>query len=66
MGFDKESIGKILARCPEIFASKTEETLQKKLEFLSNLGILKQEYPRVLKKYPELFVSDIERTVLPR
>ncbi|CAO2834144.1 unnamed protein product [Amaranthus hypochondriacus] len=66
LGFDNESIGKILARCPEIFASRTEETLQKKLEFLSNLGILKQEYPRVLKKYPELFVSDIDRTVVPR
>lgn len=66
LGFDNDGIGKILARCPEIFATRSENTLQQKLEFLTSLGILKQEVPRVIKKYPEFFVSDIDRTVVPR
>lgn len=66
LGFDKDSIGKILARCPEIFATRSKDTLQQKLEFLTGLGILKQELPRVIKKYPEFFVLDIDKSVMPR
>lgn len=66
LGFDKESIGTIIARCPEIFAARTVETFQKKLEFLTSLGILEQELPRVIKKYPEFLASDVDRTVMPR
>ncbi|KAL2894322.1 Transcription termination factor MTERF6 chloroplastic/mitochondrial, partial [Bienertia sinuspersici] len=66
LGFDKESIGQILARCPEMFATRTVETLRRKLEFLSSMGIPKQEFLRVIKKYPEFLVSDVDRTVTPR
>ncbi|GMH03884.1 hypothetical protein Nepgr_005723 [Nepenthes gracilis] len=66
VGFDKESIGKILGRCPEMFASSIDNTLQKKVKFLSSIGISKHHLPRVIKKYPELFVSDVDRTLLPR
>ncbi|KAH1247166.1 hypothetical protein GmHk_06G017117 [Glycine max] len=34
MGFDKETIGTILARCPEIFAASINKTLQRKIELL--------------------------------
>ncbi|XP_062110932.1 transcription termination factor MTERF2, chloroplastic [Humulus lupulus] len=66
VGFDKETIGKILGRCPEIFATSIERTLKRKLKFLSAIGISEVHYPRVIKKYPELLVSDIDRTLLPR
>uniref|UniRef100_A0A803QZB1 Uncharacterized protein n=1 Tax=Cannabis sativa TaxID=3483 RepID=A0A803QZB1_CANSA len=66
VGFDKETIGKILCRCPEIFATSIERTLKRKLKFLSAIGISEVHYPRVIKKYPELLVSDIDRTLLPR
>ncbi|KAF8407356.1 hypothetical protein HHK36_006484 [Tetracentron sinense] len=66
LGFDEESIGRILCRCPEIFASNIEKTLKKKLKFLINIGISKDKLPRAIRKYPELLVSDIDRTLLPR
>ncbi|XP_021728990.1 uncharacterized protein LOC110696034 isoform X2 [Chenopodium quinoa] len=66
VGFDKESIGTILARCPEIFATRTVENYQKKLEFLTSLGISEKDLPRVIKKYPEFLISDVDSTVKPR
>lgn len=66
LGFDRETVGRILGRCPEIFAANIEKTLKKKLEFLASIGISKDHLTRVIRKYPELFVSDINRTLLPR
>ncbi|KAF8755854.1 hypothetical protein HU200_011146 [Digitaria exilis] len=37
MGFDKETVGKILCRSPEIFASNVDSTLRKRLTFLLTL-----------------------------
>ncbi|KAJ7955966.1 Mitochondrial transcription termination factor family protein [Quillaja saponaria] len=66
MGFNKETIGRILARCPETFAASIEETLKRKLDFLSAIGVSNIHLPRVIKKYPEFLVSDVDRTLLPR
>uniref|UniRef100_A0A1D1Y9D4 mTERF domain-containing protein 1, mitochondrial n=1 Tax=Anthurium amnicola TaxID=1678845 RepID=A0A1D1Y9D4_9ARAE len=66
VGFDDESIGRILCRCPEIFASSVDKTLRKKLAFLKDLGIASKHLPRVMKKYPEFLVSDVDNTLLPR
>lgn len=66
LGFDKEAVGTILGRCPEIFASSIEKTLKRKLDFLASIGVSKVHLPRVIKKYPELLVSDTDRTLLPR
>ncbi|XP_030476441.1 transcription termination factor MTERF4, chloroplastic [Syzygium oleosum] len=65
-GFDRETVGKIVLRCPEIFAASIEKTLNKKLEFLKNMGISNHHLPRVIKKYPEVLVSDVDRTLIPR
>lgn len=66
LGIDKETIGRIICRCPEIFATSIEKTLKRKLEFLTSMGVSGAHIPRVIKKYPELFVSDVDRTLLPR
>jgi len=66
MGFDKENIGRILARCPEIFATSISKTLQSKIEFLSRIGVSKAYIPLVIRKYPELLVSDINKTLPQR
>lgn len=66
VGFDRETVGKILVRCPEIFATSVEKTLKKKLGFLASIGISKDHLPRVIKKYPEVLVSNTDRTLLPR
>lgn len=66
IGFDKESVGRILARCPEIFATSVEKTLRRKLEFLISIGVSKTHLPRAIRKYPELLVSDPDRTLFPR
>ncbi|KAL5974200.1 hypothetical protein ACLOJK_030863 [Asimina triloba] len=66
LGFDKERIGKILSRCPEIFAASVENTLRKKLNLLIKFGISQRNLPRVIRKYPELLVSDVNNTLLPR
>ncbi|TQE12515.1 hypothetical protein C1H46_001906 [Malus baccata] len=66
LGFDKETVGSILGRCPEIFAASIAKTLNRKLEFLANIGVSKPHLPRVIKKYPELLVADTDRTLLPR
>ncbi|PON87657.1 Mitochodrial transcription termination factor [Trema orientale] len=66
LGFDKETAGMILGRCPEIFATSIERTLKRKLKFLGAIGVSEVYFPRVIKKYPELLVSDIDRTLLPR
>jgi mTERF domain-containing protein len=66
MGFDKENIGKILARCPEIFASSISKTLQRKIEFLSRIGVSKAYIPVVIRQHPKLLVSDIEKTLPQR
>uniref|UniRef100_A0A5B6Z6F6 Mitochondrial transcription termination factor family protein n=1 Tax=Davidia involucrata TaxID=16924 RepID=A0A5B6Z6F6_DAVIN len=63
---DKETVGRILGRCPEIFASSIEKTLKKKLDFLRGIGVSKSHLPRVIRKYPELFVCDVNKTLLPR
>ena len=66
VGFDKESIGRIIARCPEISATSVEKTLKRKLEFLIKIGVSKTHLPRAIKKYPELLVSDPHKTLHPR
>ncbi|XP_028090547.1 transcription termination factor MTERF4, chloroplastic [Camellia sinensis] len=66
LGLDEETIGSVLGRCPEIFATSIERTLNKKLDFFSTIGISKSHLPRVIRKYPELFVCDVDRTLLPR
>ncbi|XP_054792317.1 transcription termination factor MTERF2, chloroplastic-like isoform X1 [Prosopis cineraria] len=66
MGFDRQTIGKILVRCPEIFAACPAKTLKRKIEFLHSIGVSEVHLPRVIKKYPELLVSDPDRTMLPR
>lgn len=66
LGFDRETVGQVASRCPEIFAASIEKTLKKKIEFLDRIGVSKDHLPRVIKKYPELLVSDVNRTILPR
>lgn len=66
LGFDKESVGGILGRCPEIFCSSIKDTLGKKIRFLAAIGVSRAHIPRVIKKYPELLVCDTDRTLLPR
>lgn len=66
LGLDEVSIGRIFARCPEIFASSIERTLKRKLHFLLSIGVSTTHFPRVIKKYPELFVCDVEQSLLPR
>ncbi|XP_021888130.1 transcription termination factor MTERF4, chloroplastic isoform X2 [Carica papaya] len=66
LGFNQGTVGEILCRCPEIFATSIERTLKRKLEFLAGFGVYGDHFPRVIKKYPELLVSDVERTLLPR
>lgn len=66
MGFDKETVGKILCRSPEIFASNVESTLKKKIDFLIDFGVSKHHLPRIIRKYPEILLLDINDTLLPR
>ncbi|KAL6542003.1 hypothetical protein OROGR_011489 [Orobanche gracilis] len=66
LGLDGEAIARTLARCPEIFATSVDKTLEKKLEFLSNVGVTKTHLPRVIRKYPEFLVCDVDRALLPR
>ncbi|XP_020100673.1 uncharacterized protein LOC109718707 isoform X2 [Ananas comosus] len=66
MGFDHRKIGRILCRCPEIFAASVDNTLKKKIEFLIKFGISSNHLPRIIRKYPELLLLDINNTLLPR
>ncbi|CAN6573747.1 unnamed protein product [Malus baccata var. baccata] len=66
LGFDKETVGSILGRCPKIFAASIGKTLKRKLEFLASIGVSEPHLPWVIKKYPELLISDTDRTLLPR
>ncbi|CAN6183294.1 unnamed protein product [Urochloa humidicola] len=66
MGFDKETVGKILCRSPEVFASNVESTLKKKINFLVDFGVSKHHLPRIIRKYPEILLLDINHTLLPR
>ncbi|CAH8330189.1 unnamed protein product [Eruca vesicaria subsp. sativa] len=66
LGFEKEIIGQILCRCPEIFGCSIDKTLQKKLSFLTRFGVSTTHFPRIIKKYPEFLLYDTEKTVLPR
>ncbi|KAL0802252.1 hypothetical protein Bca101_057428 [Brassica carinata] len=66
LGFQKEIVGQILCRCPEIFGCSIDKTLQKKLSFLTRFGVSSTHFPRIIKKYPEFLLYDAEKTVLPR
>lgn len=66
LGFEEESIGKILGRCPEIFAASVEKTFKKKLQQLVEFGISEDRLSRVISKFPELLISDVNHTLLPR
>ncbi|KAJ8492865.1 hypothetical protein OPV22_014586 [Ensete ventricosum] len=66
IGFDSKTIGKILCRCPEIFASSVDNTLRKKVSFLADFGISRDCLRRVVRKYPELLLLDTDNTLLPR
>ncbi|XP_068638679.1 transcription termination factor MTERF5, chloroplastic [Aristolochia californica] len=66
LGFNEESIGRLLGRCPEIFAADVENTLRKKVKYLIEFGFSESRLPQVIGKYPELLVSNLQSTVLPR
>lgn len=66
LGLDKEAICRALGRCPELFATSIDRTLEKKLSFLASIGVYKSNLPRIIRKYPEFFVCDVERALLPR
>lgn len=66
VGFDGKTIGRILCRCPEIFAAGVDNTLRKKVKFLTDFGISKDCLPRVIRKYPELLLLDTNNTLMPR
>ena len=66
IGFEQESLKKVLLRCPELFAADVDNTLRRKLGFFSGLGISISHLSRVLRKYPELLLYDVDRTLLPR
>ncbi|TYI22964.1 hypothetical protein ES332_A06G134000v1 [Gossypium tomentosum] len=66
LGLDQETVGKLVSRCPEVFAANINTTLKKKVEFLAEFGISNDHLPRVIKKYPEVLVSDVNKTLLPR
>ncbi|CAL9115524.1 unnamed protein product [Musa textilis] len=66
IGFDSKTIGRILCRCPEIFASRVDNTLRKKVNFLADFGISTDCLLRVVRKYPEMLLLDTDNTLLPR
>lgn len=66
LGVDEDTIGRILVRCPELFASSIERTLERKLGFLNDIGISRHHFPRVIRKYPEFLVCDVDEALLPR
>ncbi|XP_015070371.1 transcription termination factor MTERF6, chloroplastic/mitochondrial isoform X2 [Solanum pennellii] len=66
LGLDDDIIGRILGRCPEIFASSIGRTLKRKLNFLMGIGVSRSHLPRIIRKYPEFFVCDIHRALRPR
>eukprot|EP01018_Ginkgo_biloba_P025060 Gb_01512 [translate_table: standard] len=66
LGFNNENIGRMLYRCPEIYASSVEPSLKRKVKFLIELGILNLRLQRVVQKYPEVLVMDIDQTLKPR
>lgn len=66
LDLDEASVGRILARRPEIFAGSIEETLKRKLSFISSIGVSRNQFPRVIKKYPDFFVCDVDRALRPR
>ncbi|KAK1269581.1 hypothetical protein QJS04_geneDACA013996 [Acorus gramineus] len=66
LGLDKGTVGRILCRCPEIFAASIENTLQEKVKFLMDLGITRDHLPRIIRKYPEFLVCDSNITLPSR
>ncbi|KAG9449314.1 hypothetical protein H6P81_009279 [Aristolochia fimbriata] len=66
IGFDEESVGRLVGRCPEIFAADVENTLKKKVKYLIDFGFSESFLTRVIGKYPELLVSNLQSTLLPR
>ncbi|CAN4085065.1 unnamed protein product [Withania somnifera] len=66
LDLDEDIIGRILGRCPEIFASRIGTTLRRKLNFLMSIGVSRSHLPRIIRKYPEFFVCDIHRALRPR
>ncbi|KAK8629134.1 hypothetical protein V6N13_077988 [Hibiscus sabdariffa] len=66
LGLDRETVGKLLSRCPEVFSASIDKTLKKKVEFLAGFGISSDHLPLIIKKYPEFLVSDVDKTLLPR
>lgn len=65
-GLDEETVGRLLRRCPEIFATDVDRILRKKIEFLNSIGVSGVCLPYVIKKYPELFVCDVGKALHPR
>lgn len=65
-GLDEETVGRVLRRCPEIFATDVDRILRKKIEFLNSIGVSGVCLPYVIKKYPELFVCDVGKALHPR
>ncbi|KAJ0968684.1 hypothetical protein J5N97_021561 [Dioscorea zingiberensis] len=66
IGLDGKTTGRILCRCPEIFAASVDNTLRRKVDFLIDFGISRDHLPRVIRKYPDLLGLDVQKTLLPR
>ncbi|GLJ52223.1 hypothetical protein SUGI_1110860, partial [Cryptomeria japonica] len=64
LGLDTESLGRILNRCPEIYASNVENTLRRKVNFLiETYGLRDNRLLLVMQKYPEVLALNVEQTV---
>lgn len=65
-GYDPEDIDKLLRRAPEIFAANIEGTLQRKVDFLLELGIKPAKLFRIIKFYPEILSMSVDDALRPR
>ncbi|KAK7851506.1 transcription termination factor mterf5 [Quercus suber] len=70
LGIDKETIGRIICRCPEIFATSIEKTIKRKLEFLTSIDVSGAQVPRdtalMVRKFSPLLGYSIDEVLRPK
>ncbi|KAL2609062.1 hypothetical protein R1flu_027635 [Riccia fluitans] len=65
-GYDSEEIAKLLSRAPEIFAASIRGTLQRKIDFLLELGIKRTKLFRIIRFFPEVLSMSVDDALRPR
>ena len=66
LGIERDRIGKIIQKSPQIFGYNIEENMKPKIEYLIGLGVGRNRIGKIIQKSPSIFHYNIEENMKPK